>query len=185
MGLDMMSYRVSRVNGFKEGSRVLEEEIMSACGQGQEVYLVKTGTVEERLNTVKTFGTHLTVVSRTFSPSKLGKHFGIKGVSYIETDVMASNGYVLSCYDRNGKKLGTVSTAWNENVGDYTERECIAILLEELDYQREGLDNWSCLPANGTFTDDKTVVSDLMDNGLKMSFLENWIDGETLFLASW
>lgn len=62
------------------------------------------------------------------------------------------------------------------------------VKLEEIDYQRKGLNNdgWDLLPGNCEYCDDKSRIQKLCDiGGLSKSFIENWIDGETVFFAWW
>jgi hypothetical protein len=63
-----------------------------------------------------------------------------------------------------------------------------AFQLEELAYQRKGLNDegWELLPENDALCDDKELVRQLAEQGgLSAEFLDNWIDGCTVFHAWW
>ncbi len=60
--------------------------------------------------------------------------------------------------------------------------------LEEVDYQRKGLNDtgWSLLPDNCQYSDDKeNVIKMTEEGGLSKSFVRNWEDGKTVFMAWW
>lgn len=57
---------------------------------------------------------------------------------------------------------------------------------EEVAYQRKGLNDygWSLLPDNCTYsTDYDNLVELVNEGGLSRSFLDNWIEGKTAYLA--
>lgn len=63
-----------------------------------------------------------------------------------------------------------------------------AVIMKEVDYQRKGLNDtgWSLLPENCCYCDDKDLICEMTeDGGLSESFIENWIDDETVFWAWW
>lgn len=63
-----------------------------------------------------------------------------------------------------------------------------AVKLEEIDYQRKGLNDtgWGLLPENCGYCDDKDLIRKITkEGGLSESFIENWIDDETVFWAWW
>ena len=59
---------------------------------------------------------------------------------------------------------------------------------EDVAYQRKGLNDygWSLLPENCSYsTNYNNLVKLVTDGGLSKDFLDNWIEGETAYLAWW
>lgn len=78
----------------------------------------------------------------------------------------------------------------NDYNGKYREEEeetVYVTIIDEIEYQRKGLDanGWIALPENCTYCADKSVVKALCKGGLSKKFLNNWVDGKTLFYAWW
>lgn len=68
------------------------------------------------------------------------------------------------------------------------EEEKYAVKLEEVEYQRRGLNDtgWDLLPENCCYCDDKNLIRQMTERGgLSKSFIDEWIDGETVFRPWW
>lgn len=62
--------------------------------------------------------------------------------------------------------------------------------LDEIGYQRKGINDygWTILKqiGNSVFCENKELVEDLVKNGgLSSDFIDDWVDGKTLFMAWW
>jgi hypothetical protein len=64
-----------------------------------------------------------------------------------------------------------------------------AVVMDEVDYQRKGLNErgWDLMACdNCEYTDDYDAVKAMVDEGgLSKTFLTNWKEGETVFCPWW
>lgn len=62
----------------------------------------------------------------------------------------------------------------------------LGYVLSKITYQRGLVDEgWKYLPDNCVLCDDKDLVKKLVKNGLDSSFIDKWVDGETVIEAWW
>lgn len=85
--------------------------------------------------------------------------------------------------------LGRVTIdADDKNYLEEVKRTMLAFILEEVDYQRKGLNEYGIelLPEDCKECDDFKVVEALVEHGgLSGTFIDNWEDGRTIFVAWW
>ena len=181
MGLDMYLYKVSKAN--LDPSKIFES---------RELYENSITTFDNTVTLPKAISDNVTTIkvrSQYVNTTKMLEDYGYSNsaTAYISMQSCDSIRYRVT----DGDKEGSIEMTHEELEEKYCYHvisKKLCCVLEEIDYQRKGLNDegWALLPENCEYSDDKENIREMTEvGGLSPTFIENWIDNETVFLAWW
>lgn len=185
MGLDMYLRRVTK------------PELEDRPYTRKELDELRIGTREvddDLCEAIRNNSVEVNVIDKMYVKEKLAKDAGIDfdKVSrfYVLQEAFNKDGHKITFGFGNDKeRLGDITiNAEDEKYLQEVKRTMLAYVSEEVDYQRKGLneEGWDLLPENCKACDDFKVVEALVEHGgLSETFIENWEDGRTIFVAWW
>lgn len=191
MGLDIYLFHVSKNEALREGQKYNMQEL-----EKKYPYL-HTISVEEKLcESIKNVATKIIGTEQVFDADLVGKYAKVENVKYLHQRAFCQcpndeDGFTLfEMYDEDKNSLGEVKIPYNDFSKVLAEHdfEYYAFDLEEIDYQRKGLNDlgWSLMPENCEYDDSKERVKRMCEEGgLSGTFIDNWIDGETVLWCWW
>lgn len=187
MGLDIYLYRIKKNEDIKEGKRYNMQKLRNVY---PNLHVLDSREMESICDTIKNMAVKVIGVERVFSPQLVGEFAGIDNVEYIHTCVECRDYRVFNLYDKDEKDIGQVKIDANsyDKVLIDKDFEYLVVDMEEVDYQRKGLNDegWSLMPENCVYDDDKERVEKMCERGgLSDTFLDNWVDGETVLWCWW
>jgi hypothetical protein len=184
MGLDMYLYRFRKAN-------VVENNIYTDDPDLDNVRFVEYDDYLKLPKSMQKICTPVFKKVEFYNRQKILQENGCSKSAkmYISAERFTEKGMeVTFCiYDGDAEKNVTIPV---EKLKDYLVPQVVrryAYTTEEINYQRKGLDNdgWDFLPENCEYCDDKSVIEALCNHGLSTSFLDDWEDDSTVFLAWW
>lgn len=186
MGLDMYLRRVTKPE--------LEDRLYTR--KELDELRIRTREVDDDLcEAIRNNSVEVNVIDKMYKMEKLAQKAGIEfdkvSRHYVLSESFNEKGHFITfCFedDKNEPLGGITIDAEDENYLQDIKRTMRAYIVEEIDYQRKGLNEEGCdlLPENCEACDDFKVVEALVERGgLSDTFLENWEDGCTIFVAWW
>lgn len=186
MGLDMYLRRVTKPE--------LEDRLYTR--KELDELRIRTREVDDDLcEAIRNNSVEVNVIDKMYVKEKLAEAAGIDSTKvaylFILQESLNKNGHTITFGFGNDKdeRLGSITiNAEDEKYLQEAKRTMLAYVSEEVDYQRKGLneEGWDLLPENCEACDDFKVIEALVEHGgLSETFIENWEDGCTIFVAWW
>lgn len=186
MGLDMYLRRVTKPE--------LEDRFYTR--KELDELRIRTRELDDDLcEAIRNNSVEVNVIDMMYVREKLAQAAGIDpgkvDYCHVLQESFNKNGHTITFGFLNDKRisLGNITiNAEDENYLQEVKRTMLAYVSEEVDYQRKGLneEGWDLLPENCEACDDFKVVEALVERGgLSETFIENWEDGCTIFVAWW
>lgn len=183
MGLDMYLYRVSKINADKR--RVYTREEL----EGNSWNDYSPEDIKSFPKSIVDNCIELKVKIEYYNINKILAENGQKEGTKIGVSCYSSKGITFSIYPEEKETIQVEIS--NEDLPKYLfsqiNKRCVC-KMEEVDYQRKGLNDegWALLPGNCEYCDDKSRIKEMCEiGGLSETFLENWVDNETVFYPWW
>lgn len=183
MGLDIYLFRASRVNADRR--RVYTREDLEE--QGWRDYSPED--VKGFPKSLADKCVELKVKIEYYNTNKILLENNLKENVRIRVSAFSNKGITFSAYpDKENPIQISIS---QEDLPKYLFSQInkrYVVKMDEVDYQRKGLndDGWDLLPGNCEYCDDKARIQKMCEiGGLSSSFMDNWVDNETLFYAWW